>query len=374
LISGNPSQQWIGTRSGVPRSKAMRVRSAVFTSFTSSEIVRVPSLEPIFESEASLSIEEVQPRIYRIPSILGRRRFAQWLVVGDERLLLVDSGIDGTIEEHVGPALGELGRSPAEITDVLISHADVDHYGGNSELRQAAPEARIQSSAHDRPWIESWQTISRERYGWYRGHNLDYDEGTWQWLEEAAGPDTPLDGTVSDGETIDLGGISVQVVGLPGHSPGHLGVVHHESHTAIVMDAVLERGLYTTSDERISPPPYASVQAYRGTIERLRALGPARLGTSHYALIEGEAAVTAFLDETAGFVDDLDVAVRAELGPEPQPLEHYWGAADAAVGPFSEMAVELARSVAAHLDLAVDQGRAVRTQRSDGLAAWASAT
>ena len=34
LIIGSPSQQWIGTRSGVPRSKAMRVRSAVFTSFT----------------------------------------------------------------------------------------------------------------------------------------------------------------------------------------------------------------------------------------------------------------------------------------------------------------------------------------------------
>ncbi len=31
LISGSPSQQWIGTRSGVPRWNAMRVRSAVFT-------------------------------------------------------------------------------------------------------------------------------------------------------------------------------------------------------------------------------------------------------------------------------------------------------------------------------------------------------
>ena len=30
-ISGRPSQQWTGTRSGVPRWKAIRVRSAVFT-------------------------------------------------------------------------------------------------------------------------------------------------------------------------------------------------------------------------------------------------------------------------------------------------------------------------------------------------------
>jgi glyoxylase-like metal-dependent hydrolase (beta-lactamase superfamily II) len=319
-----------------------------------------------------VSIEEVQPRIYRVPSVLGRRRFAQWLVVGDERLLLIDSGVDGTIAEHVTPALAELGRTPADITDVVISHADVDHYGGNSELRRVAPQARIRSSTRDRPWIESWPEISRDRYGWYRGHGLDYDDATWEWLENAAGPDTPLDGTVSDGEQLDLGEIAVEVVALPGHSPGHLGVVHHESGTAIVMDAVLERGLYTTDDELISPPPYASVQAYRATIARLRELRPARLGTSHYSPIEGEQAATAFLDGSEGFVADLDAAVAAELGADPQPLEHYWRAADGALGPFVEMAVELARSVAAHLDNAVDEGRAERTER-DGRTLWAAA-
>src|SRR4029453_16591505 len=121
------------------------------------------------------------------------------------------------------------------------------------------------------------------------------------------------------------GGIAVEAVGLPGHPPGHLGVVHHDSRTAIVMDAVLERGLYTTDDELISPPPYASVAAYRGTIDRLRELPPARLGRggSHYAPMEGEPAVTTFLDGSAGFVADLDAAVDAELGADPHPLEHY---------------------------------------------------
>jgi glyoxylase-like metal-dependent hydrolase (beta-lactamase superfamily II) len=319
-----------------------------------------------------VSIEEVQPRIYRIPSVLGRRRFAQWLVVGDEGLLLVDSGVDGTIAEHVTPALAELGRTTNEITDVVISHADVDHYGGNSELRRVAPQARLRSSAQDRAWIESWPEISRDRYGWYRGHGLDYDDPTWEWLENAAGPDTPLDGTVFEGERLDLGGIAVDVVALPGHSPGHLGVVHHESGTAIVMDAVLERGLYTTDDELISPPPYASVPAYRATIARLRELRPGRLGTSHYSPIEGEQAVTAFLDGSDGFVADLDAVVAAGLGTHPQPLEHYWHAADGALGPFVEMAVELARSVGAHLDSAVEEGRAERTER-DGQAVWAAA-
>jgi glyoxylase-like metal-dependent hydrolase (beta-lactamase superfamily II) len=320
-----------------------------------------------------VSVDEVvSARIYRVPSILGPRRLAQWLVLGDKRLLLIDSGIDGTIAEHVVPALDELGRRPEEITDVLITHADVDHYGGNAELRRLAPGARIRASARDRPWIESWAAIASERYGWYRRYGLDYDEATWKWLRNAAGPDTPLDGTVADGDVLDLGGIEVEVVALPGHSPGHLGVVHHESGTAIVMDAVLERGLYTTDDELISPPPYGSVTAYRSTVERLCSLGAQRLGTSHYAPIEGHAAVDAFLGGTAAFVDDLDACVRAELGAGPKPLEAYWRAADAALGPFREMAVELARSVAAHLELAVEEWDARRGDR-DGLSTWSSA-
>jgi glyoxylase-like metal-dependent hydrolase (beta-lactamase superfamily II) len=319
-----------------------------------------------------VAIDEVQPRIYRIPSVLGPRRFAQWVVVGDERLLLVDSGIDGTVEEHVVPALAELDRTPDELTDVVISHADVDHYGGNAALRRLAPRARIRAHQLDRPLVESWAVISRERYGWYRGYGLDYDEATWRWLEGAAGPDTPIDGTVAEGEALDLGGISVEVVDLPGHSPGHLGVVHAESGTAIVMDAVLARGLLTVDDELIGPPPYASVAAYRGTIERLRALRPARLGTSHYAPVEGRSAVEGFLDDTEAFVDGLDACVRSELGPEPRPLEHYRRVADGALGPFPEMGVELARSVAAHLDAAVETGAAVRRDGVGGIPAWSA--
>ncbi len=319
-----------------------------------------------------MSIDEVQPRIYRISSTLGARRFAQWLVVGNDRLLLVDSGIGGTVTQHIIPALATLGRQPAEITDVIISHADVDHYGGNAELRRLAPHACIRASGHDRSWLESWAVISRERYGWYRRHGLDYDAATWAWLKSSAGPDTPLDGTINDGAAFELGGIAVEIIALPGHSPGHLGVVHRESGTAIVMDAVLERGLYSTNDELISPPPYGRVAAYRETIKRLRLIQAKRLGTSHYAPIEGQIAVNDFLNRTARFVDDLDGCVRTALPREAQPLQFFWRAADARMGPFSEMAVELARSVGAHLDLAVEDGAAVRVD-VDGLATWRAA-
>jgi glyoxylase-like metal-dependent hydrolase (beta-lactamase superfamily II) len=318
-----------------------------------------------------VSIEEVQPRIYRVPSVLGRRRFAQWLVVGDERLLLVDSGVDGTIAEHVTPALAELGRTPADITDVVISHADVDHYGGNAELRALAPDARLRAHPLDRPLIESWEAIAARRYGWYRGHGLDYPTEAWAWLRDAAGPDTPLDGDVHDGETIDLGGLSLEVLHLPGHSAGHIGLWERASGTAIVLDAVMGRGFTTVDGARGGPPPYGDVAAYRGSVERLRALAPARLATAHFPLLEGPA-VADFLDATVAFADELERALLELLGSTPLPLAALLEPCDAAVGPFPEMPVELARSIGAQLEQLAADGRIVRV-RAPGGERWARA-
>ncbi len=305
-------------------------------------------------------VEQVADGIYRIPSILGIRRFAQWLVVGDE-VLLIDTGIDGTISEHVMPALATLGIAPERVTQAVISHADVDHYGGDAEVHALLPNCAIRASTHDRRWLEQWSVISAERYGWYLQHGIDYAPEMLAWLHNAAGPDTPIDGVVTAGEVIELGGIDVEVLALPGHSPGHVGVHHAPSGTAIVMDAVLERGLYSTDDRLISPPPYGSVVDYRSTAERIRALNPQRLGTSHYAPTEGADAVNAFLDATVAFVDDLDACIVGRLSPTPTPLEDYWRHADETIGPFPEMSLELARSVGAHLEDLEVRGCATRT-------------
>ena len=60
----------------------------------------------------------------------------------------------------------------------------------------------------------------------------------------------------------------------------------------------------------------------------------------------------------------------SELATEPRSLEHFWRAGNAALGPFSEMAVELARSVGAHLDNAVAEGRAGTSADASGSQVW----
>jgi glyoxylase-like metal-dependent hydrolase (beta-lactamase superfamily II) len=317
---------------------------------------------------AATGATHVAPGVVRIDSIMGSRRLAQWLVAGDDGALLFDTGIAGTVADRIVPALAEVGVAREAVREVIVSHADVDHYGGDAEARRLLPSARLRAHELDRPLIESWAAIAAERYGWYRGYGLDYDEATWRWLANAAGGEAALDGTIDDGDEIDLGGIAVRVLHLPGHSLGHLALFEPGSRTAIIADAAMADGFVGVGGERVSPPPYVDLARYRETIERLRSLAPARIGTAHFPPIEGDD-VEAFLDRCVEFTREVDRALDAELGASPQTLPALLAACAERLGGYPEMEVELSRSLGAHLEAMVEAGTVERVEL-DGLPAW----
>ena len=313
-------------------------------------------------------VAEVAPGLIRIDSTMGSRRLAQWLALGADGVLLYDTGIAGTVTERIRPALAELRLAPEAVSEVIVSHADVDHYGGSAEARRLFGSARLRAHGHDRPLIESWEAISSERYGWYCRYGLDYDQATWRWLADAAGEETRLDATVEEGEEIDLGGIAVRILHLPGHSLGHVGLFEPRSRTAIVADAAMADGFVDLAGERLSPPPYVDLDSYLETIERLRSLAPSRIGTAHFPPIAGTE-VERFLDRCVEFTRELDRALDAALGSAPQTLPALLAACAERLGGYREMELELSRSLGAHLEARVAAG-AVERVELDGLPAW----
>ena len=91
---------------------------------------------------------EIAPGIHRIESSLGVRFMAQYVLAGDARTLLVDTGMSDTPAEALGPYLESVGLGLQSIDEVIISHADLDHSGGNRSLRELHPgsESRATSS------------------------------------------------------------------------------------------------------------------------------------------------------------------------------------------------------------------------------------
>jgi glyoxylase-like metal-dependent hydrolase (beta-lactamase superfamily II) len=302
---------------------------------------------------------EVAPGIYRIESILGPRPFAQYLL-RDERSLLVDTGIATTPDEVILPAFQEVGLDPADLDYVLISHADVDHFGGNAAIRAAAPRAIVCAHVADCDWIDDRERILRERYGWYAAHgsNADYDADTKDWLRNALGPDVPVDLHLGGGEVFRLGPhLSVEVLHLPGHSAGHIGLWDPATRSAIITDAVLGAGLLNNEGQVIHPPPYMLLDEYEATVRRLQQLAPERLLTAHYAVMEG-AQVDRFLGESLAFVARTRSAIEEAIAASHEvTIAGLLASLNPVLGPFTSMVNELGGPIRAHLQELVARGR-----------------
>jgi glyoxylase-like metal-dependent hydrolase (beta-lactamase superfamily II) len=296
-----------------------------------------------------MKVEEVAPGIQRIESDLGPRFMAQYLLVGTERTLLVDTGMAGTPDGVLRPVLEDAGVEPDVI---LVSHADVDHCGGNRRMRELYPRALLACPELDRRWIESNAAMMAENYLWHEPYGLpEPDEAGRREMLEQLGGDAPVDLGLGGGETIRLEpGRLLAVLHLPGHTPGHLGLWDRRHRVAIIIDAALADGIYDRAGNRLIPPRYYDAAAYRATIRRIRALAPELLLTAHYEPMRGEQALE-FCDRSLAYVDDVEAVVREERAAGRVDLRELTERVNQQLGPFPEFTTEIAAGVRSHLEL-----------------------
>jgi glyoxylase-like metal-dependent hydrolase (beta-lactamase superfamily II) len=84
----------------------------------------------------------------------------------------------------------------------------------------------------------------------------------------------PATGTVRDGDVIDLGDWQGEVLHLPGHSPGQIGVFHAQTGTLFGGDAVYDGPL-------IFDGAGMSIADYTETLLRLRGLDVSQIHGGH---------------------------------------------------------------------------------------------
>lgn len=320
------------------------------------------------------SAVEVADGLYRVDAPLGERFASLYLVVGGTSAVLFDTGVDGMIPEHVVPALADLGIATDDVRTVVVSHCDVDHFGGVSDAREAFPLARIRAHALDRPAIEDYGTYLAHRARGFRDDfGLDEDPEVLEWCRSVT-RETHLDEDVADGERIDLGGRQVTVWHLPGHSHGSIGIEVPWADAILVSDAVLGSSVNLADGTPAFPPTYRYVDEYLATVRRLEAAGHQRLLTAHYPAFEDDAA-RAFLADSRAFAVRLDKLVvsaleasgltLAELLDEVNPIAGDW--------PSEGTATALAFPVVGHLERLRDRGAVRRVGQRDGQAVWSAA-
>jgi len=315
-------------------------------------------------------MKEIYPGVHAVQGKLGPRWLIQYILAG-ERTLLIDTGVKGSASSDIYPYMESVGLGPGSLDYVLISHADVDHFGDNATIKRDHPKAVLLCHTLDREMVESSAFILKNRYGWYEKHDLAYPEETFRWLGDVINADIPVDMTLSGGEWIHLSaGWSVQVLHLPGHTPGHLGVWDPKHEAAYISDAVMGYGLLNREGRIISPPPYFDVEGYRGSVRKLIDLNPSALYTAHYPPMKGRE-VNDFLAASLSFTERVEEeivkALRESSGP--LTLKAITARVNEKTGPFSEMANELAGPVRAHLKDLAARGEVMATL-ADGRSAW----
>lgn len=308
--------------------------------------------------------------IHRIQAPLGERFIAMYLLTGPDGALLFDTGVADSVPETLLPALDRIGFDLADLRWVISSHCDFDHTGGNAALAAAAPHVEFLAGRADVPMTEDVELLISGRYGEFAARDrFDDPPETTAEVRRSTGLVTvgrALDG----GEVFDLGDRTIEVLSVPGHSPGHLALWDDVNRTLLISDAVLGETVPFADGRAAFPPTYRDTVAYVDSIRRLQALDAELLLTAHYPVYEG-AAVDEFLDGSLAYTERVDRVIAEVLasGEALTSLELIRrGAAD--LGPWSESAAEyLIFPVTGNLERLVLQGSVVEGDR-DGIRTW----
>jgi glyoxylase-like metal-dependent hydrolase (beta-lactamase superfamily II) len=202
------------------------------------------------------------------PHVNGLMRANLWYMRGRERDLLVDTGNGAA---PLRPVLARLTRGRSREVIAVATHAHVDHIGGLHEFERRLLHPREEEAALHISDLAPLSTVS-----WSAGLKAYLVECGLRvppaLTDARPAPDfdpvafriAPVTAThlVEGGDTIDLGERQFQVLHLPGHSPGSIGLWDEVAGVLFSGDVVYD-------GELLDALPGSNVEEYVRTMERL---------------------------------------------------------------------------------------------------------
>jgi glyoxylase-like metal-dependent hydrolase (beta-lactamase superfamily II)/predicted ester cyclase len=223
---------------------------------------------------ASRELERVADGVWILRGGIPRLYNVYFLEDGDG-VTLFDAGIEA-MARPIAAAAAQLGG----IKRIVLSHADADHRG-------AAPQLRAPVYIHpaDRSAAES-DAPTRDY------HHIERLGRPARWVYPSLfrfwdGGAVTIDGTVEEGD--DVAGF--QVVHLPGHAPGLIGLFRERDRLALSSDCFYALDIETT----IKGPPRVPHRAFnqdeeqaRASMRKLAALEPSAAWPAHADPLTGD--------------------------------------------------------------------------------------
>lgn len=188
-------------------------------------------------------------------------RFQQYLVLGEEKALLIDSGFGVDSLKKVVDGLTDL---PVILVN---THGHPDHGGGNAEF--GAPYLHPDDN---------------ELYLWKCSYEMRLDEATHWGVENVAErlqKELPAPIPMEDGHVFDLGGRVLTVYHTPGHSRGSVCIFDQQSGVLFAGDNL--NGTATALLEECA----TNVSTYLASMEKVAKLPVTKVCTGHMPPVIG---------------------------------------------------------------------------------------
>jgi hydroxyacylglutathione hydrolase len=158
------------------------------------------------------------------------------------------------------------------LAHIIVTHHHIDHCGGAHALRQATG-ARICLHPTEARLLADWRAAAPQDVDTpTEPRTLAERFGAWR----RATAQTTADCLVQGGDTIQVGGITIEVIDTPGHTLGSISLYLREEGVLFTGDTVL--GLGTVA---IMPPPHGDMALYMQSLERLKSYQAALLCPGH---------------------------------------------------------------------------------------------
>lgn len=207
---------------------------------------------------------------------------------------MIDTALDTPeAKQAIEDGLTALGLHWSDIERVIITHHHPDHYGlaGVVEERSGAAVHMldVEIGRGERYW-HLWEEWLPGHLKHMRDHGLPRESLAEMGADNRRGRDRVHPASrvqpLREGQDVQLAGRAWEVLWLPGHADGHLGLWNEHDSVLIAGDAILPRispnvGLYAYT----RPDPLGD---YLQTLGKLEALNPRRAVVGHHGpVMEG---------------------------------------------------------------------------------------
>jgi glyoxylase-like metal-dependent hydrolase (beta-lactamase superfamily II) len=255
--------------------------------------------------------EPILVEVHNASAFTGSGNNTYLLAPAGESACLIDAGI-GT-EPHLEAIAAHTVARQSPLTDVLVTHAHVDHASGAPALARR------------------WRVARFSKYRW-----PEHDSSELDWQH------------VADGTRLSVGGTELTALHTPGHAPDHLAFWHEASRTVFTGDLV-----HAGTSVAIIHSRGGDLVQYVASLERLLALRPHRLLPGHGPAIDEPIRV---LEVTLAHRRRRETQVIAALQHGASTVQHI---ADSIYdGLPSTLMVLALENVRAHLEKLRQEGRA----------------